>query len=71
MHVPAGYTKVLLERTGISLDVPTESIPSDLRSIGSRFVLVLTRSAEKTFESMTVDEIRNIYQTSVERITDE
>jgi hypothetical protein len=71
MHVPAGYTKVLLERTGISLDVPTESIPSDLRGIGSRFVLVLTRSAEKTFESMTVDEIRNIYQTSVERITDE
>lgn len=71
MHLPAGYTKVLLERTGITLDISTESIPWDLRSIGSRFVLVLTRSAEKPLESMTADEMRKIYHTSIERITDE
>lgn len=71
MHLPAGYTKVLLERTGISLDILTETIPWDLRSIGSRFILVLTRSNEKPFEAMSPDEMREIYHSSIERITDE
>jgi len=47
MHLPEGWTKVLLVRTygvgladgGIDWDIPTEKIPPTLRSIGSVFLL--------------------------------
>jgi len=47
MHLPEGWTKVLLVRTyglgladgGIDWDIPTEKIPPTLRTIGSVFLL--------------------------------
>lgn len=47
MHLPENWTKILFMRTyrlgladgGIYWDIPTELIPADLRSIGSRFVV--------------------------------
>ena len=46
-HLDGGYTKVFLERSKdwgmvdfwIDWDIPTNSIPPDLRKIGSRFLL--------------------------------
>lgn len=79
MHLPAGYTKVLVERTyglglgdgGICWDIPTDKIPPELRAIGSRFIVVLSRLTDKPIKSMTADEMRKIYKISIERITDE
>lgn len=42
-HLNEGYTKVYLERTPgglVDLDILTENIPSHLRNIGSRFILI-------------------------------
>lgn len=47
MHLPENWTKILFVRTygvgladgGIYWDIPTELIPPDLRSFGSRFVV--------------------------------
>ncbi len=46
-HLDHGYTQVILERLvrmgladgNINWDIPTNSIPSDLRTIGSRFLI--------------------------------
>lgn len=46
-----GYTKAIIEVTegvgltdfGVSVDIPTESIPTHLRSIGTRFRLISHR----------------------------
>jgi hypothetical protein len=42
MHPNGGYTKVLLEDVATTWDIPTLEIPVQLRSIGSRFLLVTT-----------------------------
>jgi len=41
MHLDGGFTRLRLERARSHVDVPTESIPRHLRTIGSRFVVVL------------------------------
>lgn len=80
MHLPGGYTKVLVERTegvgiaggGIYLDIPTEIIPFHLRGMGCRFVLVATTVAgAPEAATMSADEIRQKQTTSVEEIRDE
>lgn len=48
MHLNEGYTKLLVERTeglgladgGATWDIPTRIIPSHLRPLGCRFVVV-------------------------------
>lgn len=50
-HLNEGYTKVLLERFSghlDDLDVPTEKIPSHLRTIGARFILIIEDSHSET-----------------------
>jgi hypothetical protein len=81
MHLPAGYTKVLVEWTfglgmadgGIDWDIPTEVIPLHLRAMGSRFLLLTTSLTGKLeAETMTDEQIRaTIHQYSVREIEDE
>jgi len=80
MHLPGGYTKVLVERTkglgladgGICVDVLTSIIPPHLRRIGSRFVLVITTDwpSEAESDAMTADQMRRVDKMSVEEIKD-
>ncbi len=66
-HLDGGYTKVLLERAKnwgmmdgkIDWDIPTNSIPPDLRTIGSRFLL--SRSSLDPNEHDRFEEIRATY----------
>ena len=77
MHLPEGYTKVLVERTyglgiadgGLYVDVPSKVIPPQLREIGSRFILVMTPLTGTA--KMTPDQIRHAETMSVEEIKDE
>src|SRR5687768_4199553 len=42
MHLPAGWTRVIIERAGRDvgeLDVPTDAVPRHLRGIGPRFII--------------------------------
>jgi hypothetical protein len=47
MHLPAGYCRVLLERTvasgqadgGVTWDLPIDVVPRHLRTLGSQFVV--------------------------------
>ncbi len=81
MHLPGGYTKVLVEWTlgvgmadgGIYWDIPTEVIPPHLRSMGSRFLLLATGlEGKREAERMSAEEIRAaIHQYSVREIQDE
>lgn len=80
MHLPGGYSKVLVERTiplnmgpgGICWDIPTETIPPHLRNIGSRFIVVATQSAlPKDRSQVKPEEIRNATSITVEEIRDE
>ena len=40
MHLPGGYTKLLVEAGGMFFDVPTAAIPQHLRKIGTRVLLI-------------------------------
>jgi hypothetical protein len=80
MHLPEGYTKVLVERTlglglaggGIYWDIPTNVIPFHLRQMGSRFVVRATGlSGKLEAEKMTAEEIRAALNYSVEEIQNE
>ena len=42
-----GCSKVMVERTGTEVDVPTEAIPLHLRAIGSRFILLFPTDPEE------------------------
>jgi hypothetical protein len=80
MHLPEGYTKVLVQRTlgvgmadgGIYWDIPTSVIPPQLRQMGSRFLLETTGlSGKLEAENMSAEEIRSaIRQYVVREITD-
>jgi hypothetical protein len=64
MHLNGGYTRVVLERTfglgladgGIEWDIPTDIIPTHLRRIGSRFILISNNP--KPDESDDIDALR-------------
>jgi hypothetical protein len=80
MHLPEGYTKVLLERTfglgladgGIYWDIPTKVIPVQFRKMGSRFLLRASGpSGRLEAEPMTAEQIRAAREYSVEEIQDE
>ena len=80
MHLPEGYTKVLVEWTlgvgmadgGIYWDIPTSVIPPHLRQIGSRFLLETTGlSGKSEAENMSAEEMRSAIQHVVKEITDE
>jgi len=80
MHLPGGYTKVLVESTvnsglaghDVHWDIPTEVIPAHLRHLGSRFMVYSKFvSGKKEAEQMTADEIRKTQKISVHEITDE
>jgi hypothetical protein len=80
MHLPSGYSRVLLESTvgvglaggGIHWDIPTEAIPLHLRRLGSRFIVFATSvSGKREADQMTADEIRAANKVSVHEITDE
>lgn len=66
-HLDGGYTKILLERAKnwgmmserIDWDIPTNSIPPDLRTIGSRFLLSM--SSHDPNEHDMFEEIRTTY----------
>lgn len=64
-HLDGGYTKILLERlwgmtdAEIDWDIPTNSIPPDLRTIGSRFLL--SRSSRDPNQHDRFEEIRAAY----------
>jgi len=60
MHLDGGFTKLWLERARSHIDVPTEKIPRHLRSIGSRFVVVLP--CVRPEEDDSVAEIRSVLQ---------
>lgn len=74
MHLPEGYTKVLLEKTlvlwrnGICWDIPTEIIPRHLRNIGSRFILVSTFHG---WQQPTAEQMRKSTTLTIEEIVDE
>ena len=68
MHLPEGYTKVLVERTlgvgmangGVYWDIPTSAIPPHLRQMGSRFLLETAGlSGKLEAENMSAEEIRS------------
>ena len=40
-HLNGGFSVLRLDRTGATLDVPTENIPPHLRKIGSRVTLAI------------------------------
>jgi|GEM_PF-6258600 len=80
MHLPEGYTKVLVERTlgvgmadgGVYWDIPTSVIPPHLRRMGCQFVLeATTPSGKGEAEKMTAEEMRAAMQCSVQEIRDE
>jgi hypothetical protein len=80
MHLPEGYTKILVERTlglgmadgGIYWDIPTSVIPPHLRRMGSRFIVETTSlSGQREAEKMTAEEMRSVHHVSVEEIRDE
>lgn len=72
MHLPEGYSKVLLESTGFTWDIKTELIPFHLRTIGSRFVVVAVYSLPITEgQEVTAQQMRKSWSVSVEKITDE
>jgi hypothetical protein len=80
MHLPEGYTKVLVEWTlgvgmtdgGIYWDIPTSVIPPHLRRIGSRFIVEATSlSGQREAEKMTAEEMQSAQHVSVEEIRDE
>ena len=62
-HLNEGFTRVLIEWTlglgladgGIEYDIPTSLIPSHLRKIGSRFILI-TNNID--YKSMIIEEIQ-------------
>lgn len=72
MHLPGGYTKVTLERwegrsaRDFTLDIPTETIPRHLRSIGSRFIVVYEPLRDTA--KLTSDEIRSANTVLIEEI---
>jgi hypothetical protein len=73
MHLPENWTQVLLLRTyglgmadgGIYWDIPTEVIPPQLRSLGSRFVITPMGKAqnpplhgrESRYENIQIEEL--------------
>jgi hypothetical protein len=78
MHLPGGYSRVLLESTvgvglaggGVHWDIPTEAIPPQLRGLGSRFLVHATSVAGKhEADKMTPDQIRAANKVSVHEIT--
>ena len=64
MHLSAGYTRVMVEETegvgladgGVEWDIPTDIIPFNLRSIGTRFLLI--RSALTSVEGLNAEHVR-------------
>lgn len=66
-HLDSGYTKVFLERSKdwgmvnfwIDSDIPTNSIPPDLRKIGDRFLLSVSTLNSDDRDSF--EEIRAAY----------
>jgi hypothetical protein len=73
MHLPGGYSRVLLELPGnFHWEIPTESIPVHLRRIGSRFLVIRHGLTGKTeVENMTGDEIRELIWVEVQEIQPE
>ena len=67
MHLPGGYSKVLVEMKGgvglaggeVTSEIPTNAMPANLTSIGSQFVVVQTGlTGQEETEKMTPSEIR-------------
>lgn len=80
MHLPEGYTKVLVERTrgigmadgGIYWDIPTNVIPPHLPQMGSRFLLETTGlSGKREAENMNAEDMRSAIRYAVREMTDE
>ena len=73
MHLPGGFTQVRLYKLAHGYgfwEIPTEAIPSHLRSIGSKFIVTVPRFAVEetdTPESLRA-ESRRVY---VEEINEE
>lgn len=68
-HLNAGYTKLVYERyeqrhgmlDNPTFDQPTRSIPRHLRSIGSRFYVVIQMRPRVILNDLSVDEIRHLF----------
>jgi hypothetical protein len=73
MHLPEGYTKVLVERIrGVYWDIPTSVIPPHLRQMGTRFIVeAITISGQREAEKMTAEEMRSAMRCSIHEIRDE
>ena len=80
MHLPGGYSKVLLESTidvglasgAIHWDIPTEAIPLHLRGFGCRPLVIASYvSGKSEAEEMTAEQIRGADRVYVQEITDE
>ena len=80
MHLPGGYTKVLVEWTlgvgmadgGIYWDIPTSVIPTHLRRMGSRFIVEATSlSGQQEAATMTAEEMRSAMRCAVQEIRGE
>jgi hypothetical protein len=80
MHLPEGYTKVLVEWTlgvgladgGIYWDIRTSTIPVHLRKMGSRFIVeTVTLTGEQEVQHMTADEMRSALRYYVQEIRGE
>ena len=75
MHLPEGFSKVLVEgKVGAVLaywDIPTDVIPTPLRLIGSRFLVVANAVRPSEAENMTPEEIRLAIRVSAREIQDE
>ena len=69
-HQNAGFTRVEYLRTGQHVEVPTETIPTDLREIGSRFILIFRAIRPDAADSQDAMHHALAYNTSVERIDD-
>jgi hypothetical protein len=73
MHLPEGYTKVLVESVGgVYRDIATSVIPPHLRQMGTRFIVEATTiSGRPEVEKMTAEEMRSAVRCSIHEIRDE
>jgi hypothetical protein len=67
-HLPAGFTRVRFDghQGGDWLDIPTETIPGDLRGFGATFVLIIRPVSQREHATSIRAAIGSLYR--VERL---
>jgi len=63
LHVNGGFSKIQLD-TGHVIDVPTDSIPANLRPLGSRVLVTI----EPTYRSRTLESQEDLHEALRHRI---